>query len=124
LSAVALSFVLAQASYLNFGNEPFAIAYERISVALLCGSLALAHCWLLASNRLITPVALIFYPLCLALALTTSLVTRSSAKAWAPSTPNEALLANIIGYGVIASLVTAAAVTLYWSLARTKPSTA
>jgi hypothetical protein len=116
---IALCVLIARDLYIYYGNEPFSYTYERASVALLCSSFSLAHLWLIASKRLTTSMLLLFYPLCLALGIATALVTRSSAKGWAPSTQHEAFFANIIGYGVIGILVAASTASIYWSLTRT-----
>jgi len=101
-----------------YGAEPFAFTYSRSAVALLCGSFAAAHLYLVASRRLTYSVALFFYPLCLLLGLASELVARGSAKGWAPATTTEAVWANLIGYSVLAALVAICATSCYRSFAR------
>jgi hypothetical protein len=118
LAVLALCLVAASESVSYYGAEPFAFTYSRSSVALLCGSFAAAHLYLVASKRLTYLVALFFYPLCFLLGLATELVARGSAKDWAPASATEAIHANLIGYSVLAALVAICATSCYRSFAR------
>jgi branched-subunit amino acid permease len=117
LAVLAICLLAAVDSVSYYGHEPFAFSYERNAVALLCGSFAVAHLYLVATKRITVSVALVFYPLCVLLGLATALVTRASAKGWAPGTTSEALVANAIGYGLVAVLVAASAASCYWAFA-------
>jgi hypothetical protein len=124
LVVLALCLVAASESVSYCGIEPFAFTYSRSSVALLCGSFATAHLYLVASRRLTYSVALFFYPLCILLGLATELVTRGSAKGWAPASTTEAVYANLIGYSVLAALVAICATSCYRSFARGRSANA
>ena len=124
LAVLALCLIAASESVSYFGAEPFAFAYSRSAVALLCGSFAAAHLYLLASRRLTYAVALCFYPLCFLLGLLTEIVARGSAKGWAPSTAPWAVYANLIGYSVLAALVVVCATSCYRSFARNRSTNA
>mgnify|MGYP007097346363 CR=1 FL=1 len=122
VTAACIAATAESMSY--YGSEPLAFTYSRSAVALLCGSFAGAHLYLLASRRLIYAVALLFYPLCFLLGLTTELVARGSAKSWAPDTTAEAIRASLIGYSVLAALVVLCATSCYWSFARSRRANA
>ncbi|MGZ5054903.1 MAG: hypothetical protein ACXWAT_08165 [Methylobacter sp.] len=115
LVVLAICLSAASDSFSYYGHEPFAFTYERSLVALLCGSFAAAHLYLVALKRLTTTVAVLFYPLCLILGLAASTVARGSGKDWAPASASEATYANIMGYGVIGLLVAACAASCYWA---------
>ncbi|WP_426701179.1 hypothetical protein ACPPVV_17700 [Rhodanobacter sp. Col0626] len=118
LTVFAICLVAASESVSYYGAEPFAFTYSRSAAALLCGSFAATHLYLLASRRLTFSAALFFYPLCLLLGLATELIARSGAKGWAPSSTTDAVWANIIGYSVLAALVAICALSCYRSFAR------
>ena len=118
LAVLAVCLVAASESVSYYGAEPFAFTYDRSAVALLCGSFAVAHLYLLASKRLTYADALLFYPLCFLLGLTTEIVARGSAKGWAPGTATEAVYANFIGYIVLVALVAICVASCYWSFTR------
>lgn len=120
LAALGVCLVAASDSISYFGKEPWAFTYSRSAVALMCGSFATAHLYLFVSKQLTASVALLFYPLFLALGLATNLVARASGKGWAPASPSEAALANVVGYGVITLLVIACAASCYWSIPRSR----
>ncbi len=118
LAVLATCLVAASESFSYNGAEPFAFTYSRSAVVLLCGLFAATHLYLLVSRRLTYAVALCFYPLCFFLGLVTEIVTRGSAKGWAPGTATEAVYANFIGYIVLAAFVTICATSCYWSFTR------
>jgi hypothetical protein len=118
LVIMALGLVAASESVSYYGAEPFAFTYSRSAVALLCGSFAAAHLYLLALKRLTHAVALSFYPLCLLLGVVAEVVARGSAKSWAPATATAAAYANFFGYSVLAALVVICVTSCYWSFTR------
>lgn len=115
LGAFALCLLELVVSVDYAGREPFAITYERVSVAVLCGAFAAGHLFLIKARRMVVAVAVVFYPLEVALALALSLVARGSAKGWAPASPQEALMANLVGYSVVALLLVACVGTCVWA---------
>jgi hypothetical protein len=119
-ASLSACLLAASDSISYFGQEPWAFTYSRSSVALLCGLFASIHLYLFISKQLTIPVALLFYPLFLALGLATNYVARASAKGWAPSSSSEAAFANVVGYGVITLLVIACASSCYWSISRNR----
>jgi hypothetical protein len=124
LAVLTICLAAAAESMSYYGAEPLAFTYSRSAVALLCGSFAGTHLYLLASRRLTLAVALLFYPLCFLLGLATELVARGSAKNWAPDTAADAIRASLIGYIVLAALVVLCATSCYWSFARSRRANA
>jgi hypothetical protein len=124
LVVLAICLVAAVDSVSYYGNEPFAFSYGRNSVAFLCGSFAIAHLWLVASRRITLSVALLFYPLCLSLGLVSAFVSRASAKGWAPGTTSEALVANVVGYGLVVVPIAASVGSCYWAFAISRRNSA
>jgi hypothetical protein len=118
LAVLAMCLIALSESASYYATEPRAFTYSRGAAALLCGSFAVAHLYLLALKHLTFTAALLFYPLCFLLGLTTEIVVRSDAKGWAPSTASEAMFANLIGYSVLSVLVAICVASCYRSFTR------
>jgi hypothetical protein len=118
LAVFAMCLIALSESASYYATEPRAFTYSRGVAALLCGSFAAAHIYLLTSKNLTFTAALLFYPLCFLLGLATELVVRSNSKGWAPATAPEAMFANLIGYSVLSVLVAVSVASCYRSFMR------
>lgn len=117
---MVLAFCLLQGfkAVSNYGNETIALTFERGAISLLCGSYAAAQLLLLHLKRLTTQAFILFYPLCLLLAVVSMYVLGGFAKGWAPATASEAHDANIMGFTIVAVLVVACIASCSWAVAK------